>query len=414
MSNIVIQYVEDALEILHGTRPRAVNVRIDYTDRKIIKSIVQQISNNIGLTDRQLDLVLKKLKKYQQGLEKNNINVEELIVNKHLRLPMRELDRTQRIYFNPETPKSFFIKFNYSKEFATIWDSISTQISNIKQTQGTVKQVPLTETNVYNVLVTLRHLDFIVDDFLLDIFNKLKEIKKNPFDYIPYADINNGLVVIKNVNTRCLTHIEAQKPAKSMYAYLDNLKSYGILAKTETVIEEINKSQLTSLTKQVLLESATRIRVLPDKHTLADIIDVIDLLDQWPLVVLVDEQPDPLNQVTNIYNLVKNKVENKNITVFFRLSSETPNSDKFNSFIKEHSLNNFIDENTKIVFISRNKIPKPLLRANWKPKAAILTGTHDFGKTSIYLDGISKVYYYNSSSAIRLNRIKGTNKIVEL
>ena len=56
--------IEDAIEILAGIRPRIINIRIDYNEKNLIKSIGRQVANGTALTDRQLDLALKKIQKY--------------------------------------------------------------------------------------------------------------------------------------------------------------------------------------------------------------------------------------------------------------------------------------------------------------------------------------------------------------
>jgi serine kinase of HPr protein (carbohydrate metabolism regulator) len=107
-------------------------------------------------------------------------------------------------------------------------------------------------------------------------------------------------------------------------------------------------------------------------------------------------------------------VARDSINVFFRLKNEQKDFNEFNQYIKDNHLNNYIDSKTKIVFISRTRIPKPLLKADWKPSTAIITSNHDFGKLSAYLNDFSTVYYYNNSITMRNSRLKGADKIVQL
>ena len=107
-------------------------------------------------------------------------------------------------------------------------------------------------------------------------------------------------------------------------------------------------------------------------------------------------------------------VPKEKINVFFRLKNEQTEYEKFNQFIKDNGLNNYIDSTTKVVFISRGRIPKPLFKADWKPTTAIITSNHDFGRMAAYLNDFSTVYYYNSSVSLRNSRLKGADKIVQL
>ena len=61
------------------------------------------------------------------------------------------------------------------------------------------------------------------------------------------------------------------------------------------------------------------------------------------------------------------------VSVLFRLDNTT-NSD-FNDFVKREKLNSPVDENTKIVVISKDKLPKPLLRTSWMPESILRMGS---------------------------------------
>ena len=51
---------------------------------------------------------------------------------------------------------------------------------------------------------------------------------------------------------------------------------------------------------------------------------------------------------------------NESCSVLFRLDNDADGAE-FNQYIKRNNLNNLVDNNTKIVYISNNKIPKPML-----------------------------------------------------
>ena len=64
------------------------------------------------------------------------------------------------------------------------------------------------------------------------------------------------------------------------------------------------------------------------------------------------------------------------MSVLFRLDTKVGNEAiQFNQYVKEQGLNNIVDKNTKIVYISNNKIPKPLLKGGWIPKGIFTVGS---------------------------------------
>jgi hypothetical protein len=59
---------------------------------------------------------------------------------------------------------------------------------------------------------------------------------------------------------------------------------------------------------------------------------------------------------------VKSGVQPTNISALYR----SKENEKINEYIKQFQLNNFVDENTKVVFI-KYKVPKILYNLNFKP-----------------------------------------------
>jgi hypothetical protein len=413
------QTVEDAIEILAGVRPRIINIRIDYSEKNLIKSIGRQVSNGLALTDRQLELSLKKIKKYQENLEKNNINVEELLLLKSLRHPLREIDRSQSISLvvNEDNKQVIFIKGTRAKTFQEKWPKIQEKIVGNILEQGMTKEIPLNENNIVSIVPEFVDTDFEVDNELLSIYKEIEKILENPQNFVPYIDIDNDNIIIRNANKHCLEYIDSKIPEKTkanFLSYLDKLKQCGVYHKNPEICEKIRNFASSELVKSVLMLPASRFRISPEVHAFDEIIDIVENLDQWPVLVLVDDDTKALEQVTTVFSAVSKKIPIDEITVFFRIDNGQKNADEFNQMVKDNHLNNYIGPNTKVVFIAKNKIPKPLLKADWHPSTAIMLSNHDFGKTSAFLDDMSTVYYYNNSVAVRNNKIKGARQIAQL
>jgi hypothetical protein len=411
--------VEDAIEILAGERPRVINIRIDYSEKNLIKSIARQVSNGIALTDRQLDLVLKKIQKYQGNLEKNNIDVNRLLLLKPLRQPLREIDRSQTISISAnESGKSIIaIKGIRSKNFQEKWNKIANDIIGDTHDVAVVREVVLNETNVALIVSTFNTGEFNISDDLLEIFEEIEKIQENPSNFVPYIALENDKVVVKNANKHFIKYAEETFSAEAhnnFLGYIDKLKACGFYLKNPEILEKIEKLAPTKLVNTILTTDTTRLRVDPTKHSIDQLINAIEVLDQWPLLVLVDDDQRALEQVTSVYSVLSNKIPNSDITVFFRVDNGQKNFNEFTQFVKDNQLNNYIGSNTKVVFIAKNKIPKPLLKASWTPRTAILMSSYDFGKTSAFLDDLSTVYYYNVSVAMRNNKIKGARQIAQL
>ena len=411
--------IEDALEILAGTTSRAVNIRIDFGEINLVKSLARQVARGTALTDRQFDLATKKIEKYRIGLEQNSVNVENLLLLKPLRLPIRQIDRTQSISLVVDTDNKtkVLIKFVFSKKFAGIWSKLQEQLNAVCHEAKGEKRLSFNEQDLYLIVNELRPLGFTISDDIEELYQKIEEIYVNPDNFAPYIDIIDNEPVLKNVNLRCQEYLDKEVSGRKdsdFLVFLDRVKNCGIYHKNSKIIEKIAEISPNNLIKSILVSPSTRFRLNPEEHTMDSLFDVLDSLKQWPLLVIVDETKEAISQVKSLCTSLMKRSNDGEITVFFRLENGNPDHGEFNQFVKDNHLNNYIDSKTKVVFVTKNRIPKPLFNADWKPRTALVTSTYEHGKTSAYLNDFSTVYYYNNSLSVRHGRIKGTRQIVQL
>jgi hypothetical protein len=133
----------------------------------------------------------------------------------------------------------------------------------------------------------------------------------------------------------------------------------------------------------------------------------IDAIQQWPILVVLTDERNLHTTLDGWYKMFKSiGVSKKEITVLFRSQMNK----KFNELIKQNSLNNMLDENTKVVFV-KSKLPKVLYRTGFKSKFIITSGMY-FSHTSIQklIEHHPYVLYYTDTN---LKTILGRN-IVKL
>jgi len=411
--------IEDALEILAGTTTRAVNIRVDIGEVNLIKSLGRQVARGTALTDRQFELATKKIEKYQKGLEQNSVDVQSLLALAPLRMPLRQVDRTQSISFVMGIDKKIklSVKFVFSKKFAAVWSDLQDQLTVSVYEQKGEKQLAVNEQDLYLIVNTLQPMGFTVSDEVVEVYQKIEEIYVNPDNFAPYVDVVDNTLVLKNVNPRCKTYLDKEFTDikdSDFLVFLERVKNCGIYHKTDKIIEKITEISPNKLIKDILVSEETRFRLNPEEHTTDSLFDILDTLNQWPILVIVDETKDAISQVKTLCTALMARLDNSEVTVFFRLENGNTEHEEFNQFVADNHLNNYIDSKTKVVFVSKNRIPKPLFNADWKPRTALVTSSYEHGKTSAYLNDFSTVYYYNNSPSVRHGRIKGSRKIVQL
>ena len=96
-------------------------------------------------------------------------------------------------------------------------------------------------------------------------------------------------------------------------------------------------------------------------------------------------------------------VDTKDQSVLFRLSNEVGAS--FNEYVKENNLNNWVDKNTKIVYISNEKLPKLLISGEWKPSAALVFGSFPSRYSDAYITSHCDLIIYRDESMSMFKRI---------
>lgn len=412
--------IEDTIEILAGVRPRTVNIRLDRTDVKIIVSLGKQMIRKVALTDRQFDLALKKIEKYQDGLERCGVDVDQVLTLKTLKWPIRHIDRTQAIYLDkdPDSNKPIIlVKYVFSKKFAEIWAMLEERLTACTHLDKNIKQISYTEKNLYLTVVAMQELNFDISDEIYEIFEKIEKIMEHPETVVPYITVDDEKISVVNANAKCKEFLENKFPQvndSNVLEFVDNAKHAGIFLKSQVFSEKMRNFATSDLTRKMILDPSTRFRLDPEKYSVEQVVESISTLNQWPLLVILEENSEILDNMRNIVEQLSKYVLAEQMNVFFRLKKEQKECEEFNQYVKDNRLNNYIDKETKVVFISRNRIPKPLLKSEWHPRTALLVSNHDFGKLSAYLNDFSAVYYYNNSITMRNNRLKGADKIVQL
>jgi hypothetical protein len=412
--------IEDTLELLAGGTPRRINIRLDTADVRLLTSLKKQLAQKIPLTDRQLDLSLKKIEKYRANLEKCNVDVDHILTVKPLKWPLRVIDRTQSVEIetDPITNKPVIVvKYVFSKKFAEFWAKIEEYSNTYNRTDKGIKKIPYSEKCLYHIVQGVSKMNFTISSEVLEIHEKIEKILENPENFVPYLDYAEDTIILKNLNSKCESAILEKFGSRytcSIFEYVDYAKSLGVTLKTQNLIKYLSETSPSVLTKKISIESSSRYRLYPENYSLEELFSTVNTFNQWPLVIVVEENDQSLSIVSKMVNELIKLVPKEKINVFFRLKNEQPEYEKFNQFIKDNGLNNYIDSTTKVVFISRGRIPKPLIKADWKPTTAIITSNHDFGRMSAYLNDFSTVYYYNSSVSLRNSRLKGADKIVQL
>lgn len=388
--------IEDCIEVISGFHKDIV-MEVMSTDYTIMSSIARQVSRGMALTDKQYEVCRSKLiTNYKQQFDNIDCDVEQ--VTENLRQPLRVIDRSKYIRLITEQEKVqmdnlakenkdilwFVVRFPFSKKLIVDLESCIVDRKNYFHPKGSHSHYFLVnETNVFEVIDVFKEKEFNIDSELMDFYNRILIIKNSPKDYIPCIVENNAYNVSDKV------HAIANKELgpltnDSLLLYIDRANRYGITKidhnlKPNTVIEKI------------ALRSDAQYLSSPLEEDTISLISAVHSLDRYPLLVIIQE-PHAETQLHELFNIFRNIVDPKEQSVLFRLSSDTGQS--FNQYIKENNLNNWVDNNTKIVYISNTKLPKLLVTESWKPITALAFDSYPLKFIDAYIQSNCDLIIY--------------------
>ena len=215
---------------------------------------------------------------------------------------------------------------------------------------------------------------FKIDTVILEHSKQAENIVNNFVDYQPLLTLDNKL---KNISIT---------PRDN---YLQNVDR-GIM-NGYAIHREIPQG----LTETIAYRSTSDIYIDPDVWNLSEVINSLQQLDRFPLVVLIDSD-DSYRQVLDVHSKLT-FIPDSQQSILFR-ASDSKNA-ILNTYVKG-KLNNWVDNNTKVVYISKSKLPKLLLKTEYKPICSLAITSQRLSNT------LESYVIFNCDCIIYTDKIK--------
>ena len=347
--------IEDCLEYLAGLRKSPVAFTIEKTDYTIMNSIARQCFKGTPLTDRQLALMQEKLQPYRDQF--TNLDWDFDYAVGQLRQPLRHIDRSKYIKLQDNT---VVIRFPFSKTDIVYIQEFCNRAEGYSHEKGSHQhKFAYNESNVLNLLDRFSNKDFVIDDEILEVYNKVKDIHNNPQEHL--SGISDGQLV--NINPALASIMQNELgdlSNETMTQFVDRKFRYGFAH-----VDYTDTSELT-LTKKIAYRKEVTYLSKPSSESISSVLEALWNLNRFPLLVAldIDHAEDQLYEMANYFRDIINPEEQ---SVLFRLEDAEAG---FNQLVKDRKLNNWVDKNTKVVYINKSKLPKLLVNNEWKPVAA--------------------------------------------
>jgi hypothetical protein len=346
--------IEDLLELSAGFKEQA-KFQLESSDTTIMQSVARQVFKGTALTDRQYAVMQEKLSKYKDQFTLLGVNFD-LAVNS-VRQPLRQIDRSKYIKLRDN---QIVIRFPFRKTDIMSIQEFSNNAEGYSHQKGSHEHVfSYTEANLLNILNRFSHKEFEIDEELVEVYNLCKDIHSSPNTHL--SGINDGKLI--NINQALLPFINSELNTLSndtVLQYVDRKFRYGFN------LVNVNISDENSLIKKIAFRKDKSYHSNPNNETLDSLLSALWSLNRFPMLVLLDELSAE-HQLHELINYFRDILPSNEQSVLFRL--DNPESG-FNQLIKDRKLNNWVDKNTKIVYINKNKLPKLLIKSEWKPTVA--------------------------------------------
>jgi hypothetical protein len=320
-----------------------------------MNSIARQCFKGMALTDRQSALMKEKLQTYRDQF----VNLDwdfDYAVNQ-LRQPLRSIDRSKYIKLQDNT---IVVRFPFNKTDICYIHEFAGTAEGYHHAKGThIHYFEYNERNVLNLLNRFTKKDFAIDDELLEIYNKAKFINDNPAEYLSGIDDNYNLI---NINSKLALTIQeevGEASVKTFTKLYDRRFRYGF-----NHIANLGKAR-NALMHEIASRKEAMHHSKPSTESTQDVLNALWELDRFPLLVVLD----PTHAEEQLYtfaNHYRDILDSNEQSVLFRLEDKDSG---FNQLVKDRKLNNWVDKTTKVVYISKSKLPKLLVKNEWKPSA---------------------------------------------
>jgi len=389
-----LQTIEDCLEVVAGLTSTD-NFIIHENDKTIINSIARQVFKGTALTDRQCLLMKQKLSDYfTQFLAYNYTNYEVAV--HELRQPLRQIDRrkyikitdkNEREELNKDNSQWVVIRFPFSKKAIVKLEKIANKFRKYySHKKGSHKHFfKIKENIVYELVTTFKDSEFVIDNYLLDMFNEVEIIKEEPSNYVP--GLWNGK--IKNISKSGTDFIESKMNKLSNLQLFDRRRLYGLNYITHDIDDTLPNFIAHREWIDCYIDNET--------HSLQNVCDSLLYLDRLPLLVLLDTNEE-YAQLSKVHTALCG-IPTEQQTVLFRTENKTENDKNFNNYIHKNNLNNWFDKKTKVLYLSKQKLPKILFTVDWQPMSVLcLTSTRINTIVSVYMNDTCDLHVYHEKN----------------
>lgn len=380
------------LKIVNFTAP-TIEELLPARDSKVLRSLATTITGPRFITENQSRLLLKIFKEHQPKFKEFQSELELVLNAPTWSKLFRPVDTTKKLYISTANDgiSLLTLEFAFSSSLRKTLAANNKLISGLVQvTPARIYHADLTEKNIVTLVELLKPLDFEIEEKIQDFYKTIKSWSEN--------EVKNQFLLTTITHTNFQKQITADLGIETA---IDNNVIADRSNRYQYFTEKSGKKP-ENLTEQLATRNATKCWVNKKEVTLDQLIQSVNELKRFPLLVVFDVY-DPKKCLEELKNLEVSLENNRiydGVGIYFRLENN-PTGKEFNQLIADKGYNSQLDINTKVVGVQSGKIPKFLLKTDWKPMSVISIGNPlRHSKTAVYANCCDLIIAYTDNEPI--------------
>jgi hypothetical protein len=364
-------YIEDIIDKLVGVSSwlnHGTMTFLQSKDHQLLSSFDSQLSRSSSLTEKQRFLALTILKKYSSDISIFLGNdVGPYLQNPQFKYPARKIatEKTVKITVDDQNKKIIKITFPYEENIVQGIKNYRTQFLKEMYGPTSYQNIDINwngDTKSWDFLLCENHIKWLdtflqghgfeFDDEFKNYFLEIQKIELDMENFVPIVIFEDNKFKFKN------SHQNIPQPESTdLLRVLFDAKKYGIYCWDESINEAINDQSIRPFTRKILKETSGQ--SLPQNGEKIEFSDLENLIEYSNQVIFIIPGGSELDSLKHCHRMLNDLgYTNDQLAVLFRLDSSA--GYLCNEYVKNHNLNNLINEKIKIFFIS-GKVPKPLV-----------------------------------------------------
>ena len=385
------------LDIVNNTNP-TVEEYLLKRDAKVLRSLASIITSTSFITENQSRLLLKIIRDNQEKIPVLSDEMKESLASPIWSKMFRQIEIVKKLFISTiDNDPCITIEFTFSSPIRKALVEVSKKVSNLTQVaNGKIYSADLTEKNIVALVEALEPFNFIIDEKIQNYYKTIKswdgsEVQKQfLITNIVYPNFQKHITADLGIDTAIDENVIIDRSMRYQYFYENSGKTPE------------------NLTELIASRKNAKMWIDRNKYRFDQVIASLIDLKRFPLLVVFDSYAPKkcLDELVLLSENLKDFGIYENIGIYFRLDN-TDGGKEFNQYIANNSYNCQLDSTTKIVGVQSGKIPKFLLKTDWKPMSVISLGNQlRHSKTAVYANSCDLIISYSESEPIMETALK--------